>query len=298
MRTNKNYKDSIFSLLFNEPCDLRELYSALEGVELDPDTPVTVNTLSNILFMDKLNDLSFTIDNKVVILIEHQSTINPNMALRMLLYMARLYEKITERKVLYKDKPVKIPRPEFIVLYNGNAPYPDMAELKLSDSYLPLNGLKEDRPPLLELTVTVYNINKGHNERMVQKCEKLYGYSIFVSKTREYIGEQNMALDLAVKAALEYCIRNNVLSKFLLEHGSEVMNMLLDEWNWDDAKEVWQEEAREEGLLLGMERGMERGKEKGLLLGREEGAAEERNRLLNLMKQGYTAEMIEKMPQN
>jgi flagellar biosynthesis/type III secretory pathway protein FliH len=79
------------------------------------------------------------------------------------------------------------------------------------------------------------------------------------------------------------------------------MNMLLDEWNWDDAKEVWQEEAREEGLLLGMERGMERGKEKGkekgLLLGREEGAAEERNRLLNLMKQGYTAEMIEKMLQ-
>jgi flagellar biosynthesis/type III secretory pathway protein FliH len=83
------------------------------------------------------------------------------------------------------------------------------------------------------------------------------------------------------------------------------MNMLLDEWNWDDAKEVWQEEAREEGLLLGMERGMEKGvekgreegREKGLLLGREKGAAEERMRLLNLMKQGYTAEMIEKMLQ-
>jgi flagellar biosynthesis/type III secretory pathway protein FliH len=75
------------------------------------------------------------------------------------------------------------------------------------------------------------------------------------------------------------------------------MNMLLDEWNWDDAKEVWQEEAREEGLLLGMERGMEKGVEKGREEGREKGAAEERNRLLNLMEQGYTTEMIKKMLQ-
>ena len=130
MEANAKYKDSVFSFLFSNPDTLRELYSAIEGITLPPDTPIDINTLSDIFYMDQINDISFTIDNRLVVLIEHQSTVNRNMPLRLLLYIARVYEKIIDRKKLYQSAIEKIPEPEFIVLYNGRAPYPDHTILK------------------------------------------------------------------------------------------------------------------------------------------------------------------------
>jgi hypothetical protein len=112
MGANTKYKDSLFSFLFSDPAALRELYSALEGITLPPDVPITVNTLRDVLFMERINDISFTIDDKLVILLEHQSTINPNMALRLLMYIARIYEKILGDKNLYTTKAIPIPRAE------------------------------------------------------------------------------------------------------------------------------------------------------------------------------------------
>jgi hypothetical protein len=96
MSANTKYKDSLFSWLFSDPDTLRELYSAIEGVPLDPSVPITINTLEDVLFMDMINDISFLVAGKLVILIEHQSTINPNMPLRLLLYVARVYQKIID----------------------------------------------------------------------------------------------------------------------------------------------------------------------------------------------------------
>jgi hypothetical protein len=128
MGANTKYKDSVFSLLFSDPDLLRELYCALEGVALPSDIPVTINTLQDVFFMDRINDISFEIGGKLVILIEHQSTINPNMALRLLIYIARVYEKIVGDKKIYASNLIPLPRPEFFVLYNGISPYPDEAK--------------------------------------------------------------------------------------------------------------------------------------------------------------------------
>ena len=94
MGANIRYKDSVFSFLFSDPDILRELYCALEDVNLPKAIPVTINTLQDVLFMDRVNDISFEIGGKLVVLLEHQSTVNPNMALRLLMYIARVYEKI------------------------------------------------------------------------------------------------------------------------------------------------------------------------------------------------------------
>ena len=118
MNVNAKYKNSVFSLLFSNPEAIRELYGAIEGVVLPPETSIDINTLSDVLYMGQINDLSFTVDNRLVVLIEHQSTINPNMPLRLLMYIAHIYEKIIDRNKLYKTKLEKIPAPEFIVLYN------------------------------------------------------------------------------------------------------------------------------------------------------------------------------------
>ena len=246
MNINARHKDSVFSFLFSNPDTLRELYSAIEGVNLPPDTPIDINTLSDIFYMDQINDVSFTIDNRLVVLIEHQSTINRNMPLRLLMYIARVYEKIIDRKKLYQKNLEKIPEPEFIVLYNGKAPYPDHEILKLSEAFKDAANLRAAAAgPAMELVVQVYNINKGHNTALFEKSETLGGYSTFVDKIREY--EKTLPREDAMKAAIKYCMDNNILKPFFDTHSSEVFNMLITEWNTEEAKEVWFEEGREEG---------------------------------------------------
>jgi len=171
MNLNKKHKSSVFSTLFSTPEALRELYSAIEGIEIPKDAIIDINTLSDVLFMEQINDVSFTIDDRIVVLIEHQSTINENVPIRLLVYIARVYEKIIDRKKLYQRKQIKIPTPEFIVLYNGKEQYPDHKELKLSTAFKNLEGLKlykKGHIPL-ELVVQLYNINHGRNPELLKK---------------------------------------------------------------------------------------------------------------------------------
>ena len=98
MGVNIKYKASVFSFLFSDPDILRELYCALENINLPPDVPVTINTLQDVLFMDRVNDISFEIGGKMVVLVEHQSSINPNMAFRLLMYINKVYEKNLKRQ--------------------------------------------------------------------------------------------------------------------------------------------------------------------------------------------------------
>jgi hypothetical protein len=289
-KANAGYKASVFSLLFENPPTLRELYYALTGRQVPPDTPIAINTLRDALYKARINDISFTIGDKLVILIEHQSTINPNMALRLLLYIARLYEKLVDNKALYKRTPIKIARPEFIVLYNGIDPCPETRILRLSDMY---EVDPADIGINLELEVKLFNINSGFNTEMLDKCAALDGYIRFVAKEREFEADGSDR-DAAIKRAVHYCVKHNILKDFLLEHGSEVTNMLLDEWDWDVALEVSFEEGMEigkqEGLEIGERRGMEIGKQEGLEIGKEQ----ERTFFLDLLRQGCSLEQIER----
>ena len=136
MDANRKYKDTLFSKLFSNPSRLREIYNALADTDYNDDTPIEINTLEDAFFNDLKNDVSFIIGGKSVVLVEHQSTPSKNMPLRFLLYIARLYEKITDDRTLYREKLLKIPTPEFIVLYNGIKPFPAEMTLKLSDAYM------------------------------------------------------------------------------------------------------------------------------------------------------------------
>ena len=249
---NNKFKNSVFTLLFSDPALLRELYCALEGVSLPPDAPVSINTLEDVLFMDLINDISFEIDGKLVVLIEHQSTVNPNMALRLLMYIARVYEKIVEGKNIYSSKELPIPRPEFFVLYNGTKPYPDEQTLRLSDAFEKLKslGLEEKDFPALELVVKVININEGRNREIAERCKKLSEYSAFVAKARVFEKELGNR-EKAVKEAVKYCEKHDILKEFLKQHGTEVLSMLYTEFKLDDALAVRYEEGCEEGFVEG-----------------------------------------------
>jgi hypothetical protein len=260
MNVNRKFKDSVFSFLFSNPDILRELYCALKGVTLPDDVPITINTLDDVLFKGRINDVSFEIGGKLIVLIEHQATINPNITLRLLMYIARLYEKITDDKKLYSSTKISIPQPEFFVLYNGASSCPDEKFLKLAELFIEVEslGLPKNDIPLFELEVKVININEGRNDAIVKKCKTLSQYSAFIAKVR-FFEKEGSSIEESIEKAVKYCRSHDILKEFMEEHAKEIMNMLITEWDWDLAKEVWQEEAREEAreeILKFMEQGL------------------------------------------
>jgi hypothetical protein len=96
MNVNREYKNSLFTALFDNEAKVRELYAALKGVPCDPALPVIITTLRDIIYMNQINDLSFIVGSVMVFIIEHQSSLNRNMPLRILLYMAEVYKKIVD----------------------------------------------------------------------------------------------------------------------------------------------------------------------------------------------------------
>jgi len=242
VKTNRNHKDSVFTRLFSEKSNLLELYSAISGKSYPESTKIEIVTLSDVLYMNQINDIAFVMEDRLIVLIEHQASINNNMPLRMLQYLSAEYDMIVDRKNLYKQKRIMIPSPEFIVLYNGDKKFPDYKELKLSDSY------KFKTPDLyLELVVRIYNINKGRNAEMALKSPILSGYEEFIAQIKENL--KSMELRDAIKLAVKTCISKNILVSFLERHSSEVLNMLIrGEWNIEEAIAVRCEETREDTL--------------------------------------------------
>ena len=185
-----------------------------------------------------------------MVLIEHQSTINNNMPLRMLLYIAEIYDRLSKDEDLYSKKMFPIPRPEFIVLYNGVEDMPDKQILRLSDMFKDADA---GNPANLDLVVTVYNINKGRNPEIARRSPTLDGYETFIHTVRE--NEKTMSFDDALRKAVVECINQNVLKEFLENHKREVISMLTQEWDWGKALEVTKKEAWEDGREEGMKTG-------------------------------------------
>lgn len=270
MQANQSYKDSVFSKYFSEDHSrLVELYNALEGTSLPLDTEVQVTTLTDVLFKDRVNDISFMLGEQLVVLVEHQSTINLNMALRLLIYLGRVYEKIIPSSVMYKHKQVKIPTPKFIVLYNGEDNYPEHTQQKLSDAFIASDGEAQ-----AELVVDVWNINLGNNNEILNESRSLSEYSRFVSCVRDAIKSRKYPLSEAVAYAVRKCIRDGVMEEFLSKNGSEVENMLSSEWNWETAFKIYGEESFEDGVKEGILKGKKEGVEEGILKGKKEGVKE------------------------
>lgn len=115
---NRQVKDRVFTLLFAQKEAQLELYNAINGTNYMDCNDLEVTTLEGALYMTMKNDVSFLLYHKLS-LYEQQSTVNPNMPLRQLFYVSEQYKRMVKGKRLYGTTIVKIPRPQFIVLYNG-----------------------------------------------------------------------------------------------------------------------------------------------------------------------------------
>ena len=272
-KTNRNYKDSVFVDMFAYDITAKEnfisLYNALHGTNLDvKTTDVQPVMLEKVLYMKYYNDIAMLIDGKIVILIEHQSTINKNMPFRFLEYIARIYEKITTKDEKFGRKLVKLPVPEFYVFYNGKDDYPTESVMKLSDAFIQLDGeLKnqlENANYPLEISVKVININVDKENPILKRCEALKEYSEFIEQVRSNI-ENDVPEPLT--NAIKEAIKKGFLSDYLNRKSTEVQNMLLAEYDYDTDIAVQRRESFEDGFSAGEERGISIGLSQGITQG-------------------------------
>lgn len=222
---NRQIKDGVFRLLFDDPEKAAELYYALSGDKCTTDE-IQIITITTTISGEYKNDLAFVVRGKVMVVGEHMSSPYDNMPVRLLVYVGLLYEKWIkmkgEEKFLYGSKLYKIPTPEFVVFYNGTARRPEKEILCLSSAF---ENPQDSDLGFLEMKIPVYNINKGMNETLFIKSPHLKQYSEFIAKLREHTKMHN-DYSQAVKEAVNHCIANDVLSEFLRKEGGKIVSLL------------------------------------------------------------------------
>ena len=253
-KVERRYKDTLFRCIFSDRKNLLSLYNAVNGTHHDNPDELEIWTLDNAIYMNVKNDVSFLFQFRLS-LYEHQSTVNPNMPLRDLLYISKQYQRYIEEEhpekgalSIYSSSLMKIPTPKFVVFYNGAEEMPERYERKLSDAY---QLLAED--PALELKVLVLNINHGMNQELLEACQILKEYCQYVEKVRNH--RVNYSIEEAVERAVDECIREGVLADFLRSQRAEAIAMSIFEYNEEEELKkirkseysVGKEEGRAEG---------------------------------------------------
>ena len=281
LRSNRNYKDTVFRMLFSDRKNLLSLYNAVSGAHYEDPEMLEIVTLENAIYMGMKNDLAFIIDTDLF-LYEHQSTYNPNMPLRDLFYISSEYQKLVDKKSLYSSVLQKILAPQFIVFYNGTEKKKDSWVNHLQEAFENLSG-----NPKLELEVLTLNINEGHNPELMEQCQTLREYAQYVACVRRYAKE--FELNKAVKLAVDECIRNNILSEFLRANKSEVISMSIFEYDKEEEERKLRKAEYEAGVAAGMKDGVKAGVADGISKGKILAKNDAASSLITL---GLTVEQI------
>jgi len=256
MANKRNYKSNVFAMLLEEKERALELYNAVNDSNYDDPGLVEINTIEGGFELSIQNDASFIFDN-VLSIYEHQSTYCPNMPLRSLVYFATLIQKKYMNRDIFSRRLVILPTPKFIVFYNGTEPQPEYSEMKLSDCF---QKKDEDEKSMLELVCKVYNINKGKNKELLERCKWLSDYMVFVDKVREYHNDrENDKLEEDINKAIDYCIDNNYLKDFFTSRRSEVLEVTKVDYTFERRMELNYEEGKEDGIKEGISQGVETG---------------------------------------
>lgn len=248
-----DHKDRLFQKLFGAPENrenLLSLYNALNGTAYTDTSELEITTIEDVIYMGMKNDVSCIVDDYMS-LKEHQSTFNPNMPLRGFMYFGRLYDKYIKQKGrnLYGKTLIRIPTPKYFVLYNGDDNEPDAVNLKLSDAFIhPVTDGS------FEWTAVMLNINYGHNQEIMDGCQVLKEYAIFVAMTKANRAS-GMSVEEAVTKAVDECIEKGILKDYFIAHKAEVIVMCITEYNEAETMQAFRQEGIAEGIKQGIAMG-------------------------------------------
>lgn len=245
---NREYKDRLFKFIFCNPENKEwtlSLYNAVNGSSYTDTEDLTYTTLEDAVYMSMKNDVSFLMADDTMNFYEQQSTFNPNMPMRFLIYAGMVYSKYIEENKNYRKyskKQQTAPTPKCVCFYNGTTKKEDKVILKLSDSF------KDNSTPDIEVTVTMLNINYGHNNELIKACKPLEEYAWFIDKIR-LVQNQGDSLESAIDIALDELPDDSLIKQFLTDNRAEVKRMCITEYDEERTFAEQREEGYEEGVL-------------------------------------------------
>lgn len=245
---NREYRDRLFKFVFGNPENKAwtlSLYNAVNGTAYTDAGDVMLTTIEDAVYMNMKNDVSFLVADTMSFF-EQQSTFNPNMPMRFLIYAGMVYSKYIEQTASYRQFSMaqqKAPTPKCVCFYNGKQEKEDKIILRLSDAF---SGEAD-----IDVRVMMLNINYGRNRELMDACQPLKEYAWFVAKVNEWQKEMNN-LEAAVDAAIDQMPQEALIKAFLLANRAEVKRMCITEYNeeknladqWEDGREEGREEGR------------------------------------------------------
>ncbi len=238
-KVNKKYRDTVFRMIFGEDRnELLKLYNAVNDSDYTNADDLTINTLENAIYVGMKNDVSFVFQDELN-LYEHQSTLNPNLPLRVLFYVADLLQEMTADKNIYGSKRLEIPTPHFLMFYNGEEDPGEISEYRLSAMFS-----KPEEYPQIELIVKIININDGQDNKVINGCKTLQEYAKFVAMIRE--NRKTMKPEKAVTKAVDDCIEQGILRDFLMKNKARAIKTSIYEYDAKRQRKFDKEEGREE----------------------------------------------------
>ena len=211
-------KDSVFTSLFREPKYLLQLYQALhpEDHEATEDSIKNV-TITNVLLDQYYNDVGFQIGEKLIILVEQQSSWSSNIVVRCLLYLAQTYQEYFEstKQNVYGSKKLELPRPELYVIFTGNR------KTRPEYLYLSKEFFGGDDSVLDVKVKMIYDGKEGDIINQYVAFTKIYNEQVKLhGRTRE-----------AVLETIRICKDQNVLSEYLSSREKEVVDIMMTLFN-------------------------------------------------------------------
>ena len=242
---NSEYKDRLFNFIFgtedNKAWTL-SLYNAVNRSNHADPNAIQITTIKEVMYLGMHNDVSFLIMAEMN-LYEQQSSYNPNMPLRMMQYVANLFEKYIVQNKLnkYGSTLITLPVPKLVVFYNGRREIPDEVTLRLSDSFP--SGAASD----IDVSVRMLNVNYGKNRELLAACKPLDEYAWLVNRVQELLKKEK--LESKIDRAITEMPDDFIIKPFLMAHRSEVKGMLLTEYNEAETMELFREEGRVDGFF-------------------------------------------------
>ena len=215
VKAKRTAKNSVFLDLFQDKKNLLKLYKTLhpEDTEATEET-LDIVTIDNVLTDNLYNDLGIMVgNNRLLLLLEAQSSWTVNILIRILLYLAQSYHEYFERtsQSLYKSKKVKMPKPELYVIYTGN------------------KGRKPDTISLSQEFFDGADIDIEIKAKVIYESDKdniINEYIVFCKVFNEQIKEHGMTKQ-AVTETIRICKDRNILKQYLSSKEVEVVTIMM-----------------------------------------------------------------------
>ena len=246
IKAKKTAKDSVFRDLFENPTYLLQLYQVLhpEDREVTEDQISSV-TIKNILLDQMYNDLGFIVKQRLLLLVEAQSTWSRNIVIRALLYLANTWQEYIQEKKLniYGSGGMVLPKPELYVIYTGE---------------------RKERPEWISLSKEFF---PGQECFVDVKVRMLYDgkegdilnqYVTFTKIYNEQVKQQGRTREAVLKT-IRICKDRKILKEYLEGREKEVVDIMMTLFDQEYAVERYGDERELKGLAEGKAKGLEEG---------------------------------------